>query len=689
MVKKPNALIHEASPYLLQHAMNPVEWYPWSEEAFKKAQEEDKPVFLSIGYSACHWCHVMEKESFEDEETAEVMNKYYINIKVDREERPDLDAIYMEAVINLTGSGGWPMSVFLTPEAKPFFGGTYFPPTPRHNLPAFKVVLQKIALFYHSKTDELIEQTDKLTKGIYTTASHEGKASLLSIKQIENAEKELKGYFDEYNGGFGNAPKFPQPMLLDFLLKRYKASGDSDLLNIVEKSLQKMAEGGIYDQVGGGFHRYSVDAEWLVPHFEKMLYDNAQLLTTYLHAWQITGKPFYKKVVGQTINYLLREMKSSAGGFFSTQDADSEGVEGKFFLWTKDEIIAVLGKEDAEIVAFILDVTEEGNFEGKNILNIVQSMEETAEMFSMEPKELEKLLDKTLDKLFHERKKRVHPFKDEKIIVEWNGLLISSLAKCGAALKNKEIIEAAEESARFILNNLLDKKNMLFRCYKDQKAYNYGCLEDYASCIVALLTLYKTTGKEEYLNQSLNLFAVLKEEFLDEEHGGFFQTGKNHEKLIARRKDFTDNAVPSGNSLTAEVLYLLFNITGEEQYEKMLKGIFSNIQEGLEKYPCGYGRLLSTLDAYLSPATTIVLVGKKEDHELNGFIEKINEAYAPYSILFIKDGEENKTGDIFQNREMVNNQTTAYLCSGNSCKEPTTSPEELLKQLNSHRFGGV
>jgi uncharacterized protein len=544
-----NRLINETSPYLLQHAHNPVEWYPWGAEALERARQENKPIFLSVGYSACHWCHVMERESFEDEATAALMNERFINIKVDREERPDLDAIYMDAVQAMTGQGGWPMSVFLTPEGQPFYGGTYYPPEPRYGMPSFQQVLQSVAEAYQKRRDQVQGQAQRLTSALQRSAQIGGAAGELTPDLLKEATATLLQYFDSEDGGFGSQPKFPQPMTLDFCLAEALRTGDLDVLYMAELTLEKMAHGGIYDQLGGGFHRYSVDAVWLVPHFEKMLYDNAQLLRTYLHAWQHTGRPLYRRVVDETIDYVLREMSAPEGGFYSTQDADSEGHEGKFFVWDLAEIEEILDPQAAGLFESYYGVSARGNFEGKTILSVVRSVESVAQRFRLSEAEVEQSLAASRQALFNLREGRVKPGRDEKILTEWNGLMIHALAECGAALERPEALAAAVQAADFILTSMSQPDGKLYRSYKDGQARLNAYLEDYASFSRALVALYEATFDLRWLGEATRLARLMQEQFADPHLGGFFQTGRDHEQLVVRRKDFIDNAIPSGNAL--------------------------------------------------------------------------------------------------------------------------------------------
>jgi hypothetical protein len=679
--RKPNRLINETSPYLLQHAYNPVDWYPWGEEALSEARRLNKPIFLSIGYSACHWCHVMEHESFEDEETARQMNELFINIKVDREERPDLDAIYMDAVMAMTGSGGWPMSVFLTPDGQPFYGGTYYPPTPRHGLPSFRQVLAAVADAFHNRKDEVLGQAQRLTQALARSAQVFAEDSDLSTEILDEALAQLSQYFDQYHGGFGQQPKFPQPMVLDFVMSQYARRDDLDALYMAELTLEKMAEGGIYDQLGGGFHRYSVDAVWLVPHFEKMLYDNAQLLRSYVHAWQITGRDLFRQVVQQTTDYVLREMTSPEGGFYSTQDADSEGVEGKFFVWRPDEIETVLGAETAKIFNAYYGVTQTGNFEGENILHVVRPLEQVARQFQMEPEAVKALLAESRQKLFAFREKRVKPARDEKILAEWNGLMIHSLAEVGVVFEREDALAAAVAGANFVLDRMSQEDGRLFRSYKDGQARLNAYLEDYAAFVRALIALYEATFEPRWLEEANRLVQVMFAQFHDPQAGGFFQTGVDHEQLVVRRKDFVDNAIPSGNSMAAEALLRLATLTGNDDYRAEAARIFQLMKAAMASQPTGFGRMLCAMNAYLKPSQEIVLVGERSDPRTQALLAVVRQRYLPDAVVALKHPAEESHLPLFQGRSLIDGKPAAYVCENYACKLPVTEPEELAKLL--------
>ncbi|OUC06605.1 thioredoxin [Litorilinea aerophila] len=678
-----NRLIHETSPYLLQHAHNPVDWYPWGEEALNRARAEDKPIFLSIGYSACHWCHVMERESFEDPETAALMNELFVNIKVDREERPDLDAIYMEAVQAMTGQGGWPMSVFLTPDGKPFYGGTYYPPEPRYGMPSFRQVLQAVAEAYRNRRDQVEGQAQRLTDMLRRTARLESADQDLSTQILDEAVEQLYQYFDNEHGGFGHQPKFPQPMTLDFAMTQYRRRNDLDALYMAELTLEQMALGGIYDQLGGGFHRYSVDAVWLVPHFEKMLYDNAQLLRTYLDAWRITQRPLYRRVIDETIDYVLREMKAPDGSFYSTQDADSEGEEGKFFVWSRAEFDAVLANpQQAAVLAAYYGVTERGNFEGKNILHVARTLDELAQEFGLSQEQVAALIAEGRQKLFAAREQRVRPGRDEKILTEWNGLMIHALAECGAVLGRQDALSAAVEAAEFILGQMSQPDGRLYRSYKDGQARFNAYLEDYASLIRGLLALYEATFDLRWLGEASRLTRLMFDQFHDAQRGGFYQTGIDHETLVVRRKDFIDNAVPSGNSLAADALVRLSRLVGNEEYRREAARVILLMKEAMAQQPTGFGRLLCVLDGLLAPSQEVAIVGALEDPATQALLQEVRRRYLPHTVVAHKEPDADSMLPVLQGRGLVDGRPAAYVCENYTCRLPVTTPQELARLLD-------
>jgi uncharacterized protein YyaL (SSP411 family) len=679
-----NRLIDETSPYLLQHAHNPVDWYPWGEEAFEIARRDQKPVLLSIGYSACHWCHVMEHESFENEDIARLMNDNFVNIKVDREERPDLDQIYMNAVQMMTHHGGWPMTVFLTPEAVPFYAGTYFPPEDRYNMPGFPRVLTSLAEAYRERPEAIQETATSVLASLKQSTALAESNDLLSTELLDVAYRGTIKNFDPINGGFGSAPKFPPAMSLEFLLHHHYRTGEEQALHIVEHTTAKMAEGGIYDQLGGGFHRYSTDARWLVPHFEKMLYDNALLSRLYLHYFQLTKSESARSVVEGILDYVLREMTDSSGGFYSTQDADSEGVEGKFFVWDLDEIEQLLGKPDADLFAAYYNVTSSGNFEGKNILHVTKPMDEVARMGNVSVEELKKAVERGREKLFNVREQRIKPARDEKILTSWNGLMLASFAEAAAVLDRKDYEEAATRNATFILEHLR-QDGLLRRTYKDGLAKLNGYLEDYAFLIEGLLTLFETTGNLNWFREALDLTQTMVEEFWDESEGGFFYTGKSHEELIVRSKDFFDNAIPSGNSVAADVLLRIGLLSDNSDYQRRAATIFRLAATMLRRYPAGFGRLLTALDFYLDRPKEIAVIGAPSSAPTKLLLEQVWGRYIPNKIVALADPSERDAAGLIpllRDRQEVGGPPTAYICEQFTCKTPTSDPAELATQLS-------
>jgi uncharacterized protein YyaL (SSP411 family) len=676
--KYTNNLINETSPYLLQHAHNPVEWFSWGESAFEKAKREDKPILLSIGYSACHWCHVMEHESFEDEATARIMNENFVSIKVDMEERPDVDRIYMNFVQLTTGRGGWPLNVFITPEKLPFFGGTYFPPENRYNMPSFQQILASVAEAWQTKRDELLHSANDVLGEMRRVGLAELSPSGLSLDQLDSAFQSFVKTFDAANGGFGGAPKFPPPMSLEFLLAFWKRTGNENALRMVKSTCDAMAHGGIYDQLGGGFHRYTVDAIWLVPHFEKMLYDNAQLIRIYLHTFQATKDEFYKRIARETLRYVKREMLDANGGFYTAQDADSEGVEGKFFVWTPQEIEKILGEEDAQIFNFYYDVSEEGNFEGKNILNVNYTIEATASALKISEEKLTKVLERGRTMLFEEREKRVKPFRDEKVLTAWNGLMLAAFSEAAAILNDEEYLEIAKKNADFILENLTED-DYLLRTWKAGEAKLNAYLEDYANFANGLVELFQVSGETKYLKEAKRLVDLMIAEFWDEENGAFYFTATNHEELLLRSKDFYDNATPSGNSAAADVLLKLAKLVGDERYEKFAVTVLRLVAPQIRRYPQAFGRALSALEFHLNPVKEIVLIGEKG----NALEREIWSEYLPNKVVVPSEnaGEDLELVPLVKDRKMIDGKPTAYVCENFICQKPVTGIEDLRQQL--------
>lgn len=676
-MKYTNHLIHETSPYLLQHAHNPVEWYPWGEEAFERARRENKPVLLSIGYSACHWCHVMAHESFEDEEIAKLMNDLFVNIKVDREERPDLDQIYMNAVQMMTHHGGWPMTVFLTPDAVPFYGGTYFPPQDRYNMPGFPRVLISVAEAYREKPDDIKETGASLVNELRRLSTTAGSDHALELELLNAAYAGIVRSYDSINGGFGGAPKFPPAMVLEFLLRTHARTGNKEALELVGYTCQKMASGGIYDQLGGGFHRYSTDARWLVPHFEKMLYDNALLSRLYLHYFQTSQSEQARDTVEGILDYVLREMTDPAGGFYSTQDADSEGHEGKFFVWDSDEVRATLADNDAQIFSDYYNITEAGNFEGRNIPNVTQALDELAAKHGISISEAQNSLDASKRKLFELRETRVKPDRDEKVLTAWNGLMMASFAEAGVVLDRADYTEAARRNAQFLLANLR-RDGSLLRTWKDGVVKFNAYLEDYAFLTEGLLTLYETTGEFGWLEEAMALADRMIEEFWDHENRGFFFTGKSHENLIVRSKDYFDNATPSGNSVASMVLLRLALLTGKDNYRELATKVLQEIADSIRRYPSAFGYALSAADFLLSEPKEVAIVGKNSA-DIRPLLREAWRQYLPNKVVAPGTGVE--TIPLLKDRPIQNGLPTAYVCERYVCKEPVNSVSDLAKQL--------
>jgi hypothetical protein len=681
--KHTNRLAQETSPYLLQHAHNPVDWYAWGEEAMARARAENKPILLSIGYSACHWCHVMEHESFENEEIARLMNDNFVNIKVDREERPDLDQIYMNAVQMMTGHGGWPMTVFLTPEGVPFYGGTYFPPEDRYNMPGFPRVLIGVAEAYRAKPDEVTRTAVQMLGELQRMGVVRPSSGELSFELFDGAYQTVARSYDPKHGGFGRAPKFPPAMTLEFLLRTHARTGSPQALEMVRHTCRKMAEGGMYDQLGGGFHRYSTDERWLVPHFEKMLYDNALLSRQYLHLYQQTGEDFYRRIVIETLDYVVREMTDANGGFYSTQDADSEGHEGKFFVWTVEEIREVLGEEDAALFCAYYDVTPQGNFEGQNILNVRRSLEDVAKSAGVSPERLAQALELGKRELFSVRERRIKPARDEKILTAWNGLMLASFAEAAAILERADYLSVARRNAQFVLDNLR-RDDLLLRTYKDGQAKLNGYLEDYSFYADGLVALYQSTGELKWLEEARSLTERMVDEFWDDSEGGFFYTGKSHEELIVRSKDYFDNATPSGNSVAAEVLLHLGVLTGNEDYGRKAVTLFRLLRDTMLRHPSAFGRLLGALDFYLSTPKEIVIIGEHDSADTIALLREVWGRYLPNKVVVLStEGETNaaQTVPLLHERKMVEAKPTAYVCEHYTCQRPVTTAAELAAQL--------
>ncbi len=681
----PNRLNQETSPYLLQHSDNPVDWYPWGDEALSRARDEDRPILLSIGYSACHWCHVMERESFENEEIASLMNENFVNIKVDREERPDLDSVYMEAVQMLTGSGGWPMTVFLTPEGRPYYGGTYFPPEDRQGMPGFPRLLAAASEAYRTNKGEIERVTRQLADQMGRSGQMPRGVNPLTTEVMHTAYSQLATQFDHLNGGFGNAPKFPQPMTPEFMLRYHQHGFNPRALEMVQLTLQKMAYGGIYDQVGGGFHRYSTDAYWLVPHFEKMLYDNALLARLYLHAWQITSNPLYRRITEETLDYVLREMTDTAGGFYSAQDADSEGVEGKFFVWTPDELRAALGP-DAELVMGYYGVTDRGNFEGANILNVPKHPEDYADERGVSEGELSEAVQRARATLLEIRERRIHPLLDDKVLTGWNGLMLRSFAEAGAALNRVDYLDAARRNAAFLLDSMRDENGRILRTWRNGQAKLLGYLEDYACLADGLLALHEATLESRWLWEANVVAEGIIELFWDDAVGGFYDTGSDHESLVIRPRDVFDNAQPCGGSVATDVLLRLAIITGNDDFATKAATPIRALQPLLGRAPSATGHWLGALDFYVSLPKEVVIVGPANGEITRGMLEEVGKRYLPNRVVVgVGDPSSPPLGNspLLEQRVMQDGAPTAYVCQHYVCQLPVTTAEALAAQLDS------
>ncbi|HSK82739.1 MAG TPA: thioredoxin domain-containing protein [Rubrobacter sp.] len=679
-----NRLANETSPYLLQHKDNPVDWYPWGEEALKRAREEDKPVLLSVGYSACHWCHVMERESFEDDETARMMNENFVNIKVDREERPDIDSIYMAAVQALTRHGGWPMTVFLTPDGAPFYGGTYFPPIPSRGMPSFQQLLLSVVDAYENRREEVLQNAQAVRDYLQaSTAAVIPEAETSGTELLDRAAGVLLSQLDRRFGGFGGAPKFPQAMNLEVLLRHHHRTGERSALDGVELTCRQMANGGIYDQLGGGFSRYSVDGYWLVPHFEKMLYDNALLSRLYLETYQATGNAFYRRIAEETLDYVLRDMTSEEGGFYSAEDADSEGEEGKYYVWTPDELEAALDPDEARLAVRYWDVTERGNFEGKNILHVARPPEAVADEFGLSPEELWARIAGIRAKLFAVREERVRPGRDEKILAAWNGLMLRSFALAARVTGREDYREAAIENATFIVEKLIED-GRIHRSYKDGRARFNGYLEDYAMVADGLVALYEATFETRWLVEADALLDAVSELFWDEEKRAFYDTPADHEELVTRPRDVYDNAAPSGTSVATEVLLKLALFLDRSDYHQRAEDVLDELAGGMEKVPSGFGRLLCALDLSISETREVAIVGDPEAQDTRVLLETVYAGYLPNKVVAGRCPDDDEAGGLIPllaQRPAREGKATAYVCVHYACQTPTTDPEELSRQL--------
>lgn len=692
--KYTNRLANETSPYLLQHAHNPVDWYPWGDEALEKAKAEDKPIFLSVGYSACHWCHVMEHESFEDEDVAAILNEHFISIKVDREERPDIDEIYMTAVQAMTGQGGWPMTVFITPDLKPFWGGTYFPKENKFGRPGFITILNGIVESWDTKRSEITESSEKLTTHMQTLLSSDiGGDSEPTPELITMSVSKLRTNFDNREGGFGQAPKFPPSSSIAILLREYHRTGDESILGMATLTLDKMSDGGMYDHLGGGFARYSTDDEWLVPHFEKMLYDNAQLAQVYLEAYQVTGNEDYRRIVEETFTYVLRDMRDERGGFHSAEDADSEGEEGKFYIWDRSELDSILGVEDAKIFCTYYNVKDDGNFsshepyhKGLNILHTPISDDAVSSVLKMPTDEMLSKLVGMKTKLLAERNKRVRPGLDDKVLTSWNALMISAFAQGYQVLGDEAYLAAAVEASEFILNDMI-RDGELLRTHRKGTSRIPAYLDDHAFMIVALLDVYEATFDTKWILAAQKLSAAMTEKFWDDNVGQFFFTSLDHEHLIVRTSNSQDNATPSGNSMAAFGLLRLAKFTDSaESYDKASRIIKNNFPY-LDEYPLGFMRLMCAVDFMVYPPKEIAIASRTEE-EAGALLETVRRNFIPNKIVAHVDPSGQsaeatvQTIPLLANKSMIDGKPTAYVCKNFACKKPVTSADALAEQLD-------
>jgi uncharacterized protein YyaL (SSP411 family) len=679
-----NKLAGETSPYLLQHAENPVEWYPWGEKALARAREEDKPILLSIGYAACHWCHVMAHESFEDPTTAAIMNRYFVNIKVDREERPDIDSIYMSAIQALHGQGGWPLTAFLTADGRPFYGGTYYPPTPRYGMPSFTQVLESVAGAWLTRRDEIEKSAEGITAHLSQAAVPGQQGSSLHEGLFDQALQGIIGQFDSKEGGFSSAPKFPPSMTIEFLLRMAVQRDDAMALHMAEHTLRKMAYSGMYDQLGGGFARYATDDKWLVPHFEKMLYDNALLARAYLHAYQVTGDALFKHIVEETLDFVARDIRHkdgsrNSGGFYSSYDADSEGEEGKFYVWQADEIRQALA-EDAALFMARYGVSETGNWEGKNILHIAKEIPELSENFDLVETEVEERLVAAKERLLELREQRVWPGLDDKVLTAWNGLMMAAFAEAGRVLDRADYVRIAEENAQFLQETMIGEDGRLLRTWKAGSDAKYnGYLEDYANLADGLLALYQTTFDIRWFEWAQKLARQMIDHFLDPENGAFFDTSDDHENLLYRPKNIQDNATPSGNAMAVQVLLKLNLYLGEGAYWDVAQDALRGTAGFMARFPTGFAHWLNAAAFTLGDPREVAIVGAPDDTRTIALTSVINKDYRPNLILAV--GEEGATIPLLAGRRQMDGKATAYVCKRFVCQVPVTDAAGLMEQL--------
>ena len=695
--KPTNRLQYEQSPYLQMHAANPVDWFPWGQEAFEAAKRENKPIFLSIGYATCHWCHVMARESFADEEVAALLNASFISIKVDREERPDIDSIYMRAAQVMTGRGGWPLTVVITPDGKPFFAGTYLPKTTRWGLPGLMELLHQLAEAWQYDRDKVMASSERFTQMLKKTNTP-APGTTLDRQIFAQANEALSQFYDPVHGGFGNAPKFPSTHILFFLLRYYYQSGDADSLAMVEKTLAQMRLGGIYDHIGFGFHRYATDVGWKYPHFEKMLYDQALLAMVYAEAYQLTGDRGYARTVREVLTYLMRDARSEEGGFFSAEDAESESREGKFYLWTTDEISAALGEAEAMLVKRLYQVSVGGNYQspdqaapGANLLHLIKPLDQIALELGVPLIKLQDHLETIRQKLLAARNQRIRPLKDDKILTDWNGLAIAALAKASSALDNRGYGEAAEAAADFILARLRTENGRLLKRYRNGKAGLTAHLDDYAFVVWGLIELYQAGYKPKYLKAAVELTDLMLTHFWDASSAGFFFTADDSEKLLIRQKEIYDGAIPSGNAVAALNLIRLGQITGRHDYLEKAEAINAEFSSQLAAYPAGYTQMLIAVDLALNASYEVVIVGNRRAADTQAMLATLHKTYLPNKVVVLRPTNDNSASEIIRlapytrTMKAINGRATAYVCKQFVCRLPTTSVAQMMASLTNPR----
>jgi len=679
-----NRLAAESSPYLQQHADNPVDWYPWGDEALERARREDRPLLLSIGYSSCHWCHVMERESFEDPAVAALMNSAFVCVKVDREERPDVDQVYMRAVQAMSGQGGWPLTVFVTPQGEPFYGGTYFPPTPRHGMPSFSQVLRAAARAWRERPGdvrhgaaELISVLRRAEEQVESDSGSEPGTDLL-----DNAVRVMARQYDAAHGGFGQAPKFPQPVTLEVLLRQHARTGDREALAMAHHTLRRMADGGIRDHLGGGFHRYSVDARWVVPHFEKMLYDNALLARVYLDAWRVTGEEDLREVARSTLDYVLTDLRGPEGGFFSARDADSEGVEGRFYVWTPNQVEAVLAAEEARLFMRCYDVTEAGNFDGASIPWLPHDLESVARVEGVDAQELRRRLSGARASLRQARSGRTPPFRDEKVLTGWNGMTVRALAEAGGALGDEEYVNAAETGMAFLLGEMR-REGRLLHTFRNGIARIPGFLEDHGAVGNALLSLHEATLDPRWLDEARWCTEEMLARFWTEADGVFHDAPHDGEQLFLRPRDVMDNATPSGSSLATELLLRAGHLFGEARYQDVAERVLRREESAMRRFPTAFGRLLSALDRSLAEPVEIAVVGRRGDEDTRTLLARsLSPFHRNRTVAGKAPGSTVEGVPVLEGRDAMDGRATAYVCRGYACRAPTTDPDELDAQMS-------